>query len=159
VTGDNVEWSYSLTVGAAETKRLGTFTILGTTRAQAIAAANALVGPAGFGGQANVFLTSAVLASLANFSFVAADNDSYSVSENAMLTVAAPGVLDGDVDGLGLPLRVEFLTMPSNGYLSLNYMTGAFSYRPFLYFNGTDTFTYQATKARTSRTSPPSPSR
>jgi hypothetical protein len=145
VTGDNVEWSYNLTVGAGETKRLGTFTVLGTTRAQAIAAANVLVGPTGFGGQADVFLTAAELASLANFAFVSADNDSHSISESAQLTVNAPGVLDGDVDGMGLPLRVQFLTMPANGYLSLNYFTGGFSYRPFHYFNGTDTFTYRAT--------------
>ncbi len=69
VVGDNVEWTYSLTVGAGETKRLAYFTVLGTTRTAAIAAANALVTPNGFGGQAAAFLTAGELESLANFDF------------------------------------------------------------------------------------------
>ena len=69
VIEDNVEWTYNLTVGAGETKRLAQFTVLGTTRAQAIAAANALVTNSGFGGEAAAFLTAGELASLANFQF------------------------------------------------------------------------------------------
>ncbi len=69
VTEDNVDWTYNLTVAPGETKRLATFTILGNTRADAIAAVNALINPNGFGGEAASFLTQAELGSLANFQF------------------------------------------------------------------------------------------
>jgi hypothetical protein len=75
VIEDNVEWTYDLTVPAGETKRLAYFTVLGTTRAEAIAAANALVTPSGFGGEAAAFLTTEGLASLANFEFNSAPTD------------------------------------------------------------------------------------
>src|SRR5262249_55291846 len=64
VTGDNVEWSYSLTVPAGQTVRLAHFTILNSTRAGAEAAVNAL---ADLAGQATLGLSSAELQSLANF--------------------------------------------------------------------------------------------
>ena len=66
-TGDNIEWTYSLTVEPGETVRLASFTIVNATQAGAIAAANALVTPTTFGGQAAAFLTDAELQSLANF--------------------------------------------------------------------------------------------
>jgi Ca2+-binding RTX toxin-like protein len=69
VIEDNVEWTYNLTVPAGETKRLASFTVLGTTRAEAIAAANTLVTNTGFGGEAAAFLTNDELSSLANFQF------------------------------------------------------------------------------------------
>ncbi len=50
VFDDNVEWTYSLTVAPGDTKRLASFTVLGTTRQQAIDAANAIVTSSGFGG-------------------------------------------------------------------------------------------------------------
>jgi hypothetical protein len=46
-TGDNIEWTYNITVHASETVRLASFTILSTTRAEAEAAASALA-PNGF---------------------------------------------------------------------------------------------------------------
>ena len=67
VSGDNITWTYSLTVAAGQTVRLADFTILGTTQAAAVAAANALVINGGFGGQAAAFLTQADVQSLANF--------------------------------------------------------------------------------------------
>lgn len=67
VTGDNVEWTYNLNVAAGQTKQLAHFTVLGTTRAQAIAAANALVTTNGLTPEAAVFLSSSEWASLANF--------------------------------------------------------------------------------------------
>ncbi len=73
VIGDNVTWTYDLTVPAGQTVRLAYFTIVSTTRAGAIAAANTLVTPSGFGGQAAAFLTSGELASLADFAFSAPD--------------------------------------------------------------------------------------
>ena len=72
VLEDNVQWTYSLTVPTGETRRLATFTVLGTTRAQAIAAVNTLLTPAGFGGQAAAFLTQTELTSIVNFSDVTA---------------------------------------------------------------------------------------
>ena len=68
-TGDNIEWTYSLTIPAGQIVRLAEFTILSQTRAGAIAAANALVTSNGFGGQAAAFLTSDELVSMANFQF------------------------------------------------------------------------------------------
>ena len=86
VIEDDVEWTYDLTVPAGETKRLAHFTVLGTTRAEAISAANTLVTVNGFGGQAAEFLTPQELASLANFLFNSAPTDialsSNSVPEN-----------------------------------------------------------------------------
>ncbi len=82
VIQDNVQWTYDLTVGAGVTKRLAQFTVLGTTRAQAIAAANTLVTNSGFGGEAAAFLTPGELASLANFQFSSPPTDiSLSISE------------------------------------------------------------------------------
>jgi hypothetical protein len=72
-TGDNIEWTYNLTVPAGWTVRLASFTILSTTRAGAEAAANALVTSGGFDGQAAAFLTRAELDSLANYTPPTAD--------------------------------------------------------------------------------------
>lgn len=69
ITGDNIEWTYQLTVSAGQTARLAHFTILAQYRADAIAAANAIVTLSGFGGQATAFLTQDELDSLANFGF------------------------------------------------------------------------------------------
>jgi hypothetical protein len=69
VTGDNIEWTYSITVPAGQTVRLAEFTILGTTRAAVTASAVALVTPDGFGGQAAAFLTTDELRSIVNFPF------------------------------------------------------------------------------------------
>jgi VCBS repeat-containing protein len=72
-----------------------------------------------------------------------ANNDAYSVNENAVLSVAAPGVLsnDSDADGDGLTAVVN--VGPSNGTLTLN-GDGSFSYTPNADFSGVDTFTYHA---------------
>jgi hypothetical protein len=69
VIGDNIVWTYNITVGAGQTLRLANFTIVGATEAEAVAAANALVTRTGFGGQAAAYLTAAELASLGNFVF------------------------------------------------------------------------------------------
>ena len=88
-----------------------------------------------------------------------AGDDFYSTDEDAPLTVPAPGVLvnDGDVDGD--PVTAVPVAGPANGQLTLN-ADGSFTYTPNADFNGTDSFTYQARAAATSRTSPrcPSPS-
>ncbi|MCY2987786.1 MAG: FG-GAP-like repeat-containing protein [Planctomycetota bacterium] len=66
-TGDNLEWTYDLTVLAGQTVRLAGFTILATSRTAAIAAAGALIDGSGFHGHAADFLTSVELGSIANF--------------------------------------------------------------------------------------------
>ena len=66
VIDDNIDWTYNITVPANSTLELGTYTILATTRAAAIAAANNLVTASGFGGQAALGLSPT---ELANFQF------------------------------------------------------------------------------------------
>ena len=72
VIGDNITWTYNLTVAAGQTVRLESLTIVATTRAAAIASARALVTGTAFGGQAAAFLSSDELNSLANFAFATA---------------------------------------------------------------------------------------
>ena len=69
LVGDNIQWTYNLTVPAGQTVRLAYLTILSTTRAGAVAAADALASVYGFGGQAAAFLTPDELSSLGNFVF------------------------------------------------------------------------------------------
>jgi VCBS repeat-containing protein len=76
-----------------------------------------------------------------------ANNDSYSVAEGSVLTVAAPGVLANDTGGSGT-LTATLATGPSDGTLSLN-SNGSFTYTPKAGFSGMDTFTYTATDGLT----------
>ena len=70
--------------------------------------------------------------------------DSYSVNEDATLTVsAADGLLDNDTDQDGDDLTAVFLSDPTNGTLTFG-ADGSFSYVPDDDFHGTDTFTYRA---------------
>jgi VCBS repeat-containing protein len=72
-----------------------------------------------------------------------AGDDSYSVNEDATLTVAAPGVLDNDSDVDGDNLSALLVQAPTNGTLILN-QDGSFIYTSNGNFNGPDLFTYQA---------------
>ena len=67
--GDNLTWTYSITVPAGQTVQLAYFTIVSSSRADAMAAADALVTPGWFGDQADAFLTPSQSAALANFGF------------------------------------------------------------------------------------------
>jgi hypothetical protein len=89
VTDDNLEWSYTITVPAGETVELAYFTIVNASRSSAIAAANALVTPTGFGGQAAAFLTPAEQALIANF---------LNLNQAPVLTPAAPAIGSTDED-------------------------------------------------------------
>jgi hypothetical protein len=73
---------------------------------------------------------------------LAAAADSYSVTEGATLTVAAPGVLGND-QGNGAGLTAALVTGPADGSLTLN-ANGSFTYTPNSGFTGTDSFTYKA---------------
>ena len=100
VTGDNISWTYSLTVPAGQTVRLAYFTILGTTQAAAVAAANTLLTASGFGGQAAAFLTPAEIQSLANFGPT-------SFNSAPVLTAASPS--------LGITAKTKTITIGLSG--------------------------------------------
>jgi VCBS repeat-containing protein len=70
-------------------------------------------------------------------------NDSYSVSGNTILTVAAPGVLGNDTDVNGDTLTATRLTNPMHGTLVFN-TNGSFTYTPTTGYVGADSFTYLA---------------
>jgi VCBS repeat-containing protein len=73
-----------------------------------------------------------------------AGNDQYTTAENTTLQVAfGTGVLANDTDPNGLPLTAVLDHGPANGQLTLN-PDGSFTYIPSNDFNGSDSFTYQA---------------
>ena len=122
VIGDNIEWSYDLTVPAGETVRLAHYTILADSRADAQAAAEALVFDDGFGGEAAVFLTQDELDTLANFVFnqppVASPQTVAGYEDTD--TVIALEATDPDGD----PLTATVTTLPTAGQL-FQYDNGA----------------------------------
>lgn len=73
-----------------------------------------------------------------------AGNDAYSVAEDAVLSIAAPGVLsnDSDIDSTGLV--PSLVTGPAHGTLTFN-ADGSFFYTPNGNYNGPDAFTYSVT--------------
>jgi uncharacterized delta-60 repeat protein len=104
-SGDNIEWTYSLTVPAGQTVRLAYFTIAATTRAEAEAAAAALVTSAGFGAEAAAFLTPEEVASLANMQFSQANRaptdvglSSSTIAENLPINTAVGTLSATDPD-------------------------------------------------------------
>jgi hypothetical protein len=72
-----------------------------------------------------------------------ASNDSYSMDQDTVLNVAAPGVLGNDSDGDNDPLTAVQLSGALNGVATLN-ADGSFSYTPTPGFIGNDSFTYVA---------------
>jgi len=72
-----------------------------------------------------------------------AADDSYSVDEDAALTISAPGLLGNDTDVDGDTLTAGVVTWPIHGTLVPN-GDGSFTYTPSANFNGTDSFTYAA---------------
>jgi len=69
-------------------------------------------------------------------------DDSYSMLEDGTLEVDAPGILANDLDD-GSSLTAILVDDVSHGELILN-ANGSFTYTPDAYFNGKDSFTYQA---------------
>jgi VCBS repeat-containing protein len=69
--------------------------------------------------------------------------DAYSTNEDTALTVNAPGVLANDGDPDGNQLSAVLGSGPSHGTIALN-ANGSFTYTPAANYNGTDSFTYQA---------------
>ncbi|CAG0935949.1 hypothetical protein TFLX_04803 [Thermoflexales bacterium] len=70
-------------------------------------------------------------------------NDSYSTTEDTVLTVAAPGVLSNDTDAEGDLLTTVLVNGVSHGVLALN-ANGSFVYTPTANYQGSDSFTYKA---------------
>jgi autotransporter-associated beta strand protein len=103
--GDNIQWTYEITVPAGETVRLVHFTILAETRAAAEAAAATLVTSSGFGGQAAVFLTQDEQDSVINFAFDAPSDftinaDEFSANaDNGIILTQSGGRIVVTVDG------------------------------------------------------------
>jgi VCBS repeat-containing protein len=78
----------------------------------------------------------------ANNSPVAA-NDTYTVNQDSILDVSAPGVLVNDSDVDGDLLTISMITNVRHGNLTLN-ANGSFTYQPDAGFAGTDSFAYKA---------------
>ena len=71
-------------------------------------------------------------------------NDTYTTLEDVPLIVpAASGILTNDTDVEGDALTVALVSDVSNGTLNLN-TNGSFTYTPATNYNGSDSFTYQA---------------
>jgi large repetitive protein len=77
-----------------------------------------------------------------------ASNDSYSTTQNTVLTTAAPGVLANDTDPEGTTLTALLLSGPTHGTLTLN-SNGSFTYTPTSGYSGGDSFTYRANDGTT----------
>jgi hypothetical protein len=69
--------------------------------------------------------------------------DTYTIDEDTTFTVDAPGVLANDTDADGDQLTANLKDGPSKGFLTLN-SNGSLTYKPYLNFFGTDSFTYTA---------------
>ena len=72
-----------------------------------------------------------------------ASNDNYMTLEDTPLSIGLPGVLSNDSDIEGDTLSAVVVTPPLHGALTL-YPDGSFLYTPDPNYNGTDSFTYQA---------------
>ncbi|HTK77374.1 MAG TPA: tandem-95 repeat protein [Gemmataceae bacterium] len=73
----------------------------------------------------------------------AANNDTYTTSEDTALTLPAPGVLSNDTSANGGNLTAVLVSGPAHGTLTLN-ADGSFSYTPAANYNGSDSFAYKA---------------
>jgi hypothetical protein len=71
--------------------------------------------------------------------------DNYSVGQNEVLSVPAPGVLENDISPSGFPLTAHLIPDEGPYYGNLDLVEdGSFNYTPDGIFIGVDTFTYQA---------------
>ena len=69
--------------------------------------------------------------------------DSYSLNQDTVLNVAAPGVLGNDSDPDGNTITAQLVSSPSHGALVLN-SNGSFAYTPASGYTGSDSFSYRA---------------
>ncbi|MEZ5484068.1 MAG: Ig-like domain-containing protein [Lysobacteraceae bacterium] len=78
-----------------------------------------------------------------NVSAVNANDDSYNATEDTLLSIAAPGVLDNDTADTSIT-GISVTDDVDHGVLSLS-NDGSFSYTPSADYCGADSFAYQAT--------------
>ena len=69
-------------------------------------------------------------------------NDSYTVAEDTVLTVATPGVLANDSDPEGGALNAGTPSDPAHGTATIDNLTGRLVYTPDANYHGPDSFTY-----------------
>lgn len=69
-------------------------------------------------------------------------NDSYTVQQNTALNIAAPGILQNDVNPSNGTITITVVGNPGEGTVTVQ-NTGAFVYTPDNNFVGTDQFTYR----------------
>ena len=77
-----------------------------------------------------------------------AQPDRYTINEDTVLAVNAPGVLGNDSDIDGDVLSAALVNGPSHGAVTLN-SDGSFNYTPATNFHGVDSFTYRANDGQT----------
>ncbi len=73
-----------------------------------------------------------------------AGNDTYTVDEDTVSLVPAPGLLGNDTDADGHALSAVLVSGPTHGSLNLD-ADGGFRYEPAGNYYGSDSFTYKAT--------------
>ena len=73
-------------------------------------------------------------------------DDAYSLLQNTVLNVPAPGVLANDLDPENASLTAVLVSGASSGVVQLN-LDGSFSYTPNTDFTGSDSFSYTANDA------------
>ena len=70
--------------------------------------------------------------------------DGYTIAEDTLLTVTAPGVLGNDADpDVATTLSAVLVSGPAHGVLTLN-ADGSFTYQPDANYSGPDSFVYRA---------------
>src|SRR5213075_1478846 len=72
-----------------------------------------------------------------------ANGNSYTINQDTVLNVAAPGVLGNDTDIDGDALTANLVSGASHGNVVLA-ANGSFTYTPAPSFAGSDSFTYRA---------------
>ena len=82
-----------------------------------------------------------------------ANGENYSVNEDAILTIATPGLLTNDSDADGDALTAVKVDDPMHGSVYIN-PDGSFTYAPDPDFSGSDSFSYQAVDAAYSASDP-----
>jgi len=69
-------------------------------------------------------------------------DDSYTVEQDTVLTVSAPGVLGNDTDADGDTMEATRTAFPAHGTSTMS-PNGSFTYTPYSEYVGTDTFQYK----------------
>ncbi len=92
-----------------------------------------------------IALAASLTVSTVSYSFAVtspiAINDSYTINENTLLNISAPGILANDTGAAGKILSAGLVSNVKNGTLILE-TNGSFIYVPDLDFHGIDTFRY-----------------